>query len=459
MNGKTTSDPPPPVQGTATILATLFAATALADEVILTEGSRLAGTVTAMSAEGGVALASPLAFEPFQLRADRIKRVQFAAPKTTLADEHDAMLTLSNGDQFACDLTGVDEDSVQVRTGFAGDLDIPRPLVGTVQLGMRPRKTIYRGPENESGWTMRNGWRFEGRRFVADGNGTVARRFDIPGSFSLKFRLAWRNTPNIQIFFADDLMETTGRADRYHLSFDGSGLQLKRQTNGDSYPNKDMHAMRRDPADFPDSQAEIELRVDRQLKQVHLYLNGEFEGKYADPLKQTPGGQGVMFLSKIAGDDLMTIEGIEIREWDASSDRHRTETRGDETKDVVITRSSDRSTGEILGLKPGKDGPVVLYKSPHYPDPVELQTSDISTLFFARPADPAPAVPTLLQLDLRVRASLSVSACSFADDHFKVVHPLLGPLEVRREAVDRLERKPVRQQQIEEPQPEEKEEE
>ena len=445
---------------TITILACLSAATAtaLADEVILTEGSRLSGTVTGMSAEGEVSLESGLAFEPFQLRADRIRRVQFSAPKATLADEHDAMLTLSNGDRFACDLTGVDEDSVQVRTGFAGDLDIPRPMVGTVQLGMRPRRTIYRGPESESGWTVRNGWRFEGRRFITDGNGTVARRFDVPGSFSLKFRLTWRNTPNIQIFFADDLMETTGRADRYHLSFDGSGFQLKRQISGDSYPNKDMHAMRRDPADFPDSRVEVELRVDRQLKQVHLYLNDEFEGKYADPLKQTPGGQGVMFLSKIAGDELMTIENIEIREWDASSDRHRTETRGDETKDVVITRSSDRSTGQILGLKPGTDGPVVLYKSPHYPDPVELATSDISTLFFARAADPAPKAATPLKLDLRGRASLSVSTCAFADDHFKVVHPLLGPLEVRREAVDKLERKPPQEPQ-EEAEPEEEEEE
>lgn len=446
------------MHGPTTIFACLLATTAFADEVILTEGSRLSGTVTAMNAEGEVALESPLAFEPFQLRADRIKRVQFATPKTALADEHDAMLTLANGDQFACDLMGVDGDSVRVRTGFAGELDIPRPLVGTVQLGMRPRKTIYKGPDSESGWTIRNGWRFEGRRFVADGNGSVARRFDTAGSFSLKFHLSWRNTPNIQIFFADDLMETTGRADRYHLSFDGSGFQLKRQISGDSYPNKDMHAMRRDPADFPDSQAEIELRVDRKLAQVHLLVNGKEEGKYADPLKQTPSGQGVMFLSKIAGDELMTIEGIEIHEWDAASVRHRNETRGDETKDAVITRSSDRSTGEIIGLKEGKDGPVVLYKSPHYPEPVELQTSEISTLFFARAADQKPAASTALRLDLRVRASLSISACTFAEDHFKVVHPLLGPLEVRRDAVGRLERKPIKEAE-EEPEPEEAEEE
>ncbi|MCW1913912.1 hypothetical protein OJ996_10020 [Luteolibacter sp. GHJ8] len=449
-----TSEPLPSVHRFPYIIFPILAATALADDVILNEGSRLSGTVTAMNPAGELSLESPLSFEPFHLRPEGIKRVEFSTPKTSIPDEHDAMLVLANGDQFACDLKAVDGDSVQVHTAFAGDLDIPRPLVGTVQLGVKPRKTIYKGPQSDNGWTIRNGWRFDGNMFVTDGNGTLARRFETPGSYAIKFRLAWRNTPNIQIFFADDLMETTGRTDRYHLSFDGSGLQLKRQIRGDSYPNKDMHSLRMDPADFSDSQIEIELRVDRKLSLVHLYVNGQPEGKYADPMKETPAGQGLMFYSKIAGDEIMTVQDLEIREWDASADRHRSETRGDETKDVVITRTSDRSTGEILGLKDDK----VLYKSPHYPEPVELHTSEISTLFFARKPDQATAKAAPLKLDLRLRASLSIAACEFADDHFKVTHPLLGELEVKREAVARLDRKPV-VEEPEEPEPEEAEEE
>jgi hypothetical protein len=437
------------------ILVPLLTATALADDVILTEGSRLSGTVTAMSPAGELSLESPLSFEPFRIRAEGIKRVEFAVPKTAIPDEHDAMLVLANGDQFACDLMAVDEDSVQVHTAFAGDLDIPRPLVGTVQLGVKPRKRIYKGPQSDEGWSIRNAWRFDGNLFVTDGNGTLGRRFETPGSYAIKFRLAWRNTPNIQVFFADDLMETTGKTDRYHLSFDGTGLQLKRQVRGDSYPNKDMQSMRVDPAEFADSQVEIELRVDRKLALVHLAVNGKDQGKYADPLKETPTGQGLMFYSKIAGDEIMTIQDLEIREWDASADRHRNETRGDETKDVVITRSSDRSTGQILGLKDDK----VLYKSPHYPEPVELHTSEISTLFFARPTkQEATAAVAPLKLDLRLRASLSIAGCEFADDHFKVKHPLLGPLEVKREAVAKLDRAPV-PEEPEEPEPEEAEEE
>lgn len=429
-----------------------------ADEVRLADGSRLSGTVTAMTPAGQVSLSSPLAFEPFQLRADRLRRLQFSQDKKS-TDDHDAMLVLTNGDQFACDLRGIDEDSIQVETSFAGLLDIPRDRVSTAQLGVRPRKLIYRGPDNEAGWTVRNGWKFSGKRFETDGNGTLSRSFDTPGSFALRFRLTWRSTPNIQIYFADDMLETTGKADRYHLSFDSSGFQLKRQQSGDNFPNKDMQAIRREPASFPESKVDVELRVDRALALVHVYLNGEFEGKYADPLKSAPTGQGVMFLSKIGGDDSMVIDNIEVREWDAAADRHRSETRGDETKDVVITRSSDRSTGSIIGLRDGKDGQVVLYKSPHYPEPMELPASEVSTLFFARPENP-PVVPQPpMLLGLRNRGSLGVTGCAFEGDVIKADHPLLGNLAIRRNSVSHLERAAETDQKPEPPKPDAEEEE
>ncbi|WP_035602913.1 hypothetical protein [Haloferula sp. BvORR071] len=429
----------------------MIPAAALADEVILTEGSRLAGTVTAMADDGRISLASPLSFEPFQLKADSIQRVLFAQAKGA-SDESDAMMVLSNGDQFPCELQGIADQTVKIHTAFAGDLDIARDRVNTIQLGVRPRKVLYRGPENDSGWTMRSGWRYDSKRFIAEGGGSIARSFETPGSFALRFTVAWKTMPNLQVFFADDLLETTGKADRYLFSYDGSqSFQLKRQQSGDSYPYKDMNSIRRDPSEFPDSKVEVELRVDRKLALVHLYINGEFEGKFSDPLKVSPTGKGVMFLSKIGGDDQMVIDNIEVREWDASSDRHRTENRGDDTRDVMITRSSDRGAGTILGMKEGKEGPVILFQSPHYPDPVEMPVANVSTLFFAKAAN-APAPPQLpWMLGLRGRGFLAVSSCSFSGESLLAEHPLLGKLEIRRDAIARLERKALTKEDEEDP--------
>lgn len=426
---------------------------AAADDVTLSDGSRLSGTVTALADTGQVLLDSELAFEPFQLRAERLKKVDFAASDKS-ADNHDSLLVLANGDSLPGELRGIDADTVTLATTFAGELRIPRTAIGTIQLGVRPRKVVYRGPSDDSGWALKSGWRLESGRFVSDGSGTLSREFDIPGSFALRFRIAWRSAPNLQVYFADDSLETTGKADRYYLQFGGSGIELKRQQSNDGHPYLSMASIPGEPSDYPDGDLEVELRVDRKLGLVHLYLDGEYEGRFADPVKTPPSGQGIMFRSNLGGGESQFVDAIEVREWDASSDRHRGEERGDETRDVVITRSSDRGTGRILGLGAGPDGGVIRYQGPHHPDPVDLPVTEVSTLFFARPADaPAAARPPLV-LGLRGRGSLGVSGCTFAGDSIQAKHPLLGDLVLRRDAVASLERPAARP--AAEPEPETK---
>jgi hypothetical protein len=415
---------------------------AAADEVILADDSRLTGIVTALSDNGQVLLESDLAFEPFQVRADHLRKVVFSGSASE-ADQQDCMVTLANGDQFAADLTGVDDTSVTVRTGFAGDLRIPREAVGTVQLGVRPRKTIYRGPTDASGWVIKNGWRYDARRFSADSSGTLSREFDIPGSFALKFQLHWRNSPHVQAYFACDTFETTGRANRYYLQFGGSGFELKRQDASGNGAFLSMGTIPRDPSDFENSSVEVELLVDRKMGGIHVFLDGEEAGQFRDPVKAVPTGQGVMFRSLIGGEEHQSISRIEVREWDASAARHKNEERGDITRDVVITRSSDRSTGKILSMTPAADGGSIRYKGPHHPEPVDLPLSEISTLFFARPAaSEAPAATTAvpLTLGLRDRGLLGISSCVFNNDQIAAKHPLLGDLMIRRSAVASLQR-------------------
>jgi hypothetical protein len=437
------------------LIACLLPFPALADDVILTEGSRLSGTVTTMADDGRISLSSDLAFDPFQVKAECIQRVIFDNGKPAPADESDALLVLANGDQFPCELQDISTTSLRVSTTFAGPLEIARDRVSTVQLGVRPRKIIYQGPDNAEGWAIRSGWRHEQKRFIADGAGSIARAFEVPASFALKFRVIWRTTPNLHVFFADDTMEPTARADRYQFSFDGSsGFSLKRQMS-ETQTYKDMHSIRRDPSDYADSQVDVELRVDRKMKPpcVHLLINGEYEGKFSDPAKIAPSGKGIMFLSKIGSDDQMVVDNIEIREWDPAADRHLGESRGDETRDVVITRSSDRGTGSILGMATGKTGPQILYKSPHYEEPVELPAAEVSTLFFAKAAGPLPESKAPWQLGLRGRGFLGVSGCSFSGESLTAEHPLLGKLEIRRDAIGRLERKEAEPE--DEPEPEE----
>jgi hypothetical protein len=443
------------VTRTALFLALLLPAAA--DEVLLTDGSRLKGTVTALSDGGLVLLDSPLSFEPFQLKADHLQRADFTSQEPA-RDQHDAMLFLANGDRFSADLKAIDADMVTVLTSFAGEIRVPRGSVRTIQLGVRPQRMIYEGPRTDSGWTTKGGWRYDDESFVAANSGTIARNFDIRKSFALSFRVAWSSSPNVQIYFADDSLETTGKADRYYLQFGGSGLELKRQQSKEgSQQYLSMASIQVDPADYPDDELEIEVLVDRKLGFVHLYLDGEYVDKYPDPVKSSPTGQGIMFRSNIGGDDSQAIDRILVREWDASIDRHRREERGDEKQDVLITRSSDRGTGRILGLTPGPDGGTVRYQGPHHPEPVDLPVSEVSTLFFAHPAEVPAAAESPLVLALRGRGSLGVSGCTFEVETIRAKHPLLGDLAIRRDAVASLMRGDEAEEESEEDEEEEEE--
>ena len=416
---------------------------AAADEVVLSDGSRLSGSITELAGDGQIALNSPLAFEPFQILSDKIDRVKFQHPEK-FVDDQDALFVLSNGDRFPGELEDINADIISVSTGFAGKLEIPRSFVSTVQLGVRPRKIIYSGPKNDAGWSLENGWSYDSNRFAATRVGTASRKFEIPGSFSLHFRVAWRNEPNMQVFFADEGLDTdtSANTDRYYLQFRASGIELKRQQSGGNQRTLPMASIPMDINEFTRSAAEIELRIDRELGFVHLVVDGKEEGKFADPLNSSPPGTGVMFRSSNGRDDIQYIDNILVREWDASANRHKEEKRGDIQKDVMITRSSDRGAGSILGMKHGSGGGSILFNAPQYPEPVAHPVDEVSTLFFAIPeSDSEPLTASLeFTMGLVGRGALEISSCEISGDSLNVSHPLLGTMKVHLDAVSSLVR-------------------
>ncbi len=440
MSGTMTSD-----RSITRALLPLLAAGVLAapadDEVVFDDDSGLRGTIESLEEDGRLLLSSPLAHEPLELRVERVRRVIFSTSSQPPADSYDSLVMLANGDLFGCDLTGIDADAVRARTGFAGELAIPRDAIHTVQLGVRPRKLLYRGPEDIAGWDMKGGWRLEHDRFIAESSGTLAQEFDTPDSFSLRFRVRWRSSPSLEVHFADENLKPSAGAktNRYVLRFNPGGFELKREQDDPARRDPPMVQIPREPSSFSDSAVEIDLRVDRKLNQVHLYLNGEHEGRFPDPFKTSPAGGGLLFRSGHGGDDNLIIDRIELREWDASADRHRSEERGDISQDAIILRDGQRGPARIVALHPGEDGGSIEFKSPHLPKNDRLPAADISTLFFAR-HDKAPAGKTPLRLVLHGRGSLGLTACTFAGDLLHARHPLLGDLTIRRDAIARLER-------------------
>jgi len=407
-----------------------------ADELTLTGDAHLAGTVTSIGENGSVSLQSPLSSEPLLLRPGTVRKMTFAesADATTSGSTR---VRLNSGDILPCELKSLDGDTLKVSTSFSSDLNIPRAALGSLDLGIQSEKPIYSIAAGEAGWKA-NSWKFKDNDFVSMSNGALSHPFDLPDQYIVRFRLSWKNTPNIRICFADPLEPTPKPLDRYFIQFNNAGFALQRQNStGKTYIP--FISLARRPDAFPKSQMDVEVRVDRTQSMVWLYLDGTLEGRFNDPAPAPKSG-GLSFESNAGNETEHRISDLRILSWDATGDRHRTEDRGDRKSDSLIASDGDRYSGKLesLGLDSSSET-TLIFKSPILEKPLSIPAKKVSTVFFAESPSAPPAKAASLILKLRDGGHLKVDSCTFSGDNVVATHPLLGRLPLKRASLLSIE--------------------
>ncbi len=419
---------------------------AIAADISLTGDGRLTGEMTAMSEDGTITLVSPISENPIEVDGEHVKSVKFEIPKDAGAVP-DQRVRLVNGDVLPLKITGMDATVIHASSDDMGELDIPRNFVDSIQLGIIPQKLVYAGPQDFEGWIRdENGsrnWTVTDGEFLAEGEGTVSRKIDLPEKFIIRFDLGWTNHPNFRFTFADPLKPANEPANRYFLEFSGAGVNVKRESTGLTRYTP-IVLLSRTPDQFPGDHLTVEIRVDRSRGLLQLYLNGEFEGRYSDPVPEIPAGSGISLLSLAPRESEQTVSRIKVMAWDDRGDRHRSEDRGDGRTDSLIGRFGERFGGKLNGVRAGADGPVYLFKSDFQEEIIEMPESEVSTVFLAGDSkDRNPDEQRGLVLRLRGKGEIRVSSCVFSEKSVKVVHPLLGSMELAREGVTLLERREI----------------
>lgn len=415
-----------------------------ADDITLAGGAaRLTGDVRSIDAEGVVELASPLSPEPLRLKGGAVEKVAFSGLAAEM-EPPGALVELAGGDLLPVTVEGLDERMLTVVSPEAGRLEIPREHVASVQLGVRRFKAVYAGPQSLEEWTGSPGdpknWAFENGALVAKGPATAAAKLVLPRKFILRFTLAWesREVPNFQCSFADPLRKKGEARDRYYLQFNGAGLEIKREASkGGRYTS--IVQLNRTPGLYPGRRLQVELRVDRAASRLRLFLNGEPEGEYIDPIPGAPDGSGIVWVCNSPGGG-QEIRDISIAEFDDARTRHHSEERGDRRQDVLISREDDRWSGRLLGIRQTGGELMFQFKSDFQDAPLEIPAAEVSTVFLSAASRAVAGAEHPFVLKLRGEGSLRVSSCRFTGAGVTATHPLLGPLELRRDGVVALER-------------------
>jgi hypothetical protein len=432
-------------------IACCLAGFLLADDVTLNSGSaRLTGSVRSISKEGIVELASPLSPGPVLLRSDAVRKVEFS-PDNPSAEQSPALVELVNGDILPVTIESFDDRKLIVVSPEAGRLEIPREALLSLQLGIQERKVIYSGPKNLEEWAgegdVKN-WNFERGSLIADGQATATKKFTLPEQFVIGFTLKWQAKqmpPNFEVYFADPLKPKGEPSDRYFFRFNSAGLGIRREVSkGKRYHQ--IVELNRTPNQYPDRQLKVEIHLDRKGSRMRLFLNGEPEGEFFDPIAPVPSGSAVTLVCNTQTGNPHEISNISILELDDSSIRHRAEDRGDPKSDSLISREDDRWGGRLMEIRKTEEGAMFRFKSDFQNDLVEIPEDVVSTVFFSGEVDETPDDPDHpFMLRLRGEGSLRLASCLFTEDSVTAVHPLLGPLNLRRDGVlsmERIESKP-----------------
>jgi hypothetical protein len=420
-----------------TLLSALALPPGLADQVKLLEGGSITGEVDSMDSDGRLVMTSPITRHPLELRAERVLSVHFGDDRGVSGD-HDALVTLANGDTLPGELVSVGPRNARIETDFAGPLEIPRSVIRGIKIGIRPRDILYSGPGGADEWPVMEDWILKGGSLVATGRGHAARRIEnLPESFSLAFDLQWLKRPNFKVYFCSATDQTRGSGhNRYYLQFAGAGFEIKRESDGRT-PFSTIGVVDRKPSEFPDNRVRIEIRVDRAEKTLLLFFDGKLQGRYYDEIENLPGGDHLIFENINDDRENLRVGNLEIREWSMFTERHRSEDRGDQQGDSLIDHEGQRFGGELLGTRQSGDGKIFLFKSPHYPESLEIPVNRVSTVFFdPRETEPADAP---WQVEIRGGGRLRLSHCDFSPERVAVDHPLLGKLTVAPAALVAIE--------------------
>ena len=429
-------------------ICVLAAAPAAADDIDLAGGAaRLSGTVRSIGADGVVELDSELAKEPLLLNSESVEKIVFSSEVRT-QEPPSTLVELVNGDIIPASIESLDADTLAVVSPEAGRLVIPRGRVKSLQLGIQRRKVIYQGPrelEEWSGGSNLKNWSFSDGALVSRGQATASRKLSLTPQFIMRFTLAWQKgaSPSFKIYFADPLLPIGERCNRYFMQFGGAGMEIKREAlQGRRWST--IAVLNRSADLFPDQRIEVAILVNRKAARLQLFINGENEGEFADPIPDLPDGFGIRLESNAGENKVQQFSDIEILEYDDSSRRHRSEERGDPESDSLISREEDRWTGRLLEIRKTPEGACFVFKTGFQEKPVEIPEAEVSTVFFsgenATTADDKP-LPYVLRLP--GEGSLGVSSCEFSGDSATAAHPLLGKLVFRRGGIVSIERNPI----------------
>ncbi len=351
-------------------------------------------------------------------------------------------VALVNGDRVPGIITGLDEETVTLRTSYAGVIGFPRNQVAMLAPSPLGGRIYYHGPFVEDEWQMTNAsfpsglpigpaaqaektqeskdaagkWAFSGTAWYWQNkvSGTALVRKDaMPDKAILRFDLAWKNRLSIAVGFHADFARPAENKDgggdddgngkparfapgdssalpvlfgnSYVLHIFASHLMLYRTSvTGEGVASIGRVQVNSNNVRLTDTgNATFEIRSNRDTGQITLFINDEFAAQWSEGGDGRPNPAGLSEKGTGFG-FVVQAENCPVR----LSDVMVAEWNGmpdsarslqvDDQDVVLLSNGTDRFSGNVKSFKDG----TILLEAKH--GAFQLALDDIAEIRFAR---------------------------------------------------------------------------
>lgn len=297
-------------------LAGLSAAGEAESVVRFSNDDRLAGSMESLSSDLLV-WKSPLLEKPAPFLLKSVVDLSLPASLPESGADHEALLTLTNGDTVRGQLASVTDDIVSLDTWFAGRVNFNRLMVSGLKIEGRA-SLLYRGPTGMDGWVQAGdaqAWRYERSAFRSHGAGSIARDGVLPEECSVAFDVGWKgDSVALKVNLFSENPASEGDSSGYELYFQRGSITLRnRKTSGYLGSAQSQVLLEND-------KARIELRASRKSGRICLYINDRIIEVWTDPdVGKGQFGSCLHFVSLNA--QPLRVSGIGIGRWDGQVER------------------------------------------------------------------------------------------------------------------------------------------
>ena len=359
-------------------------------------GDTLHGTFSGFGEKNTLLWKTPESPDTIHFSTKQCHRITLAHGNGHLPPNTESSITLTNGDVIPGKIREVTQKSATLETSHLGTIQIPFDAITTISPNPYNGKIYNHGPHNQEGWNVisetppkkesddkekkkaatapSTGWKFiAGAWYLGtEKNNYLVRKDALPDQCRLSVNLEWRGNLSLNIALHADLTPakrkktdtpsyspnniastlghayfialTSHSASLYSSSFDKDGKPITNVVASENRAGLNLSNQ---------SQANIEIRMDRAKKQILLYLNGAFKTKWLIDGDYLAKGSALTFSRQYYRTRTeLRITDILISSWNGLRDSALS-MQSSQRDVILLTSGLDRFSGKFNGIHDG----------------------------------------------------------------------------------------------------------